>query len=152
MSAEDEVTILRRLAIFQLLTGEQLRLLVFGADKLILERGQHLFHQDETAKSAFVVLSGRIDLIRTIDGKNVVVESVDSGCLIGELALICETKRAVSAIAADETVLLQIKRLKFQRLLREFPQIAYGLHAYLRNNMHRFINNLHRQLPPLDEE
>lgn len=152
MSAEDEVTILRRLAIFQLLTGEQLRLLVFGADKLILRRGQHLFHQNESAESAFVILSGRIDLIRTIDREDVLIESVESGCLIGELALICETTRAVSAIAASETFLLKIKRVKFQRLLQEYPQIAYGLHAYLRSNMHRFVTNLQRQCPPLDEE
>jgi CRP-like cAMP-binding protein len=62
--------------------------------------------------------------------------------LIGELALITETRRAVTAVAREPSSVLKISRGLFHRVLREFPKSAETLRQKMEKNLQGFVGEL----------
>lgn len=129
MSLEDDIRVLSGVSLFEDLSGEQLRLLAFGAERNTLTAGRELFHPGQNANGGFVVVSGKLDLFTQTPRGRKVVKQVGPGTLVGELALITETQRLTGAVAAEDVVVLRISRSLFRRMLEEYPETAARLHA-----------------------
>lgn len=132
MALDDFVRQLRQIEIFQLLTPEALRLIAFSAENRILQPGDVLFQEGEPADSGIIILGGALTLTNSSSGDE--KQRVGTGALVGEMALILETKRTATAIASEITGILRVPRALFQRVLHEFPDCARKLRDYL---MHR---------------
>lgn len=143
MSIEIELLILKRLGLFRCLPDDQLRLVVFGAERMLLQEGHELFREHQPADCAFVLLGGQIDLYHQIWERRVMVRSVVAGEMIGEFALIGKTKRPVSAIVTKKCEVLRISHNNFRRILNEYPQSIKLLYQYLRDNFHEMTERLH---------
>ena len=80
---------------------DHLRLLAFGAEARALGQGTRLYRQDSLSDGGFVVVRGNVDLI---SGRNdSIISSHGSGSLIGEMALITETRHAATAVATENS-------------------------------------------------
>ncbi len=133
-------TDIRRLSSVPLLSEldvEALRLIAFSAETRILRAGDILFSKGERASGGFVVVSGAIALDPYGDGR-AAAEIVGPDSLIGEMALITETERPVTALARQPTVVLSISRELFHRVLREFPGAAARLQAAIETRLANF--------------
>ncbi len=53
------------------------------------------------------------------------------GTLLGELALIAETKRPADAIAREPSTVIRISRTLFLKMLEGYPEAAYKLREQL---------------------
>ncbi len=104
---------------------EALRLLAFSAEPRVLRAGDVLFRKDEAADCGFVVASGAVTLLAD-DGVTAQV-TVEPGSLLGEIALISETRRPATAIAREPTTVLRLSRVLFRRTLEEYPHVAERL-------------------------
>jgi len=90
-----------------------------------VKRGEFLFFQGDPAQSAFVVCTGWIVIaLNSADGRELVITEMRAGDLFGENALIGRTSRSTSAIAREDTDLLEIPRAVFQALLDDEPQLV----------------------------
>jgi CRP-like cAMP-binding protein len=128
MALDDDIRILSGVRLFEGFTGEQLRLLAFGAEPVALPSGRLLYAEGDSADAAFVVVRGRIDLHRTEDGKRRAAGTALPGVILGGIALIAETQRLTAATAAADSDLLRLSRKVFRRILEEYPQVAVLLH------------------------
>jgi CRP-like cAMP-binding protein len=135
MSLESDIAVLREVPLFADLTDDQLRLLAFGADHRRLRQGEVVFRIDARADAGFVVAAGEVLLQRGPAGQERTMGRYGRGALIGELALITETRRPASAIAATDCDLIHITRLLFRRMLEEYPEIAFALHEKLADQL-----------------
>jgi CRP-like cAMP-binding protein len=135
MSLESDIAVLREVPLFADLTDDQLRLLAFGADHRRLRQGEVVFRIDARADAGFVVAAGEVLLQRGPAGQERTIGRYGRGALIGELALITETRRPASAIAATDCDLIHITRLLFRRMLEEYPEIAFALHEKLADQL-----------------
>src|SRR5690606_5794107 len=106
----------------------QLRLLAFGAETTSLAQGRKLYREDDEADSAYVVVAGDIGLYREAEGERVDIGVVGPGSMLGELALIADTRRLTSADAATDAEVLRLNRRMFRRILEEYPETAEALH------------------------
>ena len=62
MALDDDVRILSAVSLFEGFTVEQLRLLAFGADRILLPARRRLFREEDEADTAYVVVNGEIML------------------------------------------------------------------------------------------
>lgn len=127
MSLEQDVTLLRALPLFSGFSAEQLRLIAFSAEPLSLPGNTTLFREGAPAESAYVVVSGGVRFLR--EGEEAGFDDVGPGGMIGEMALLCQTERAVTAQTTGDTRFLVISRRLFRRVLMEYPEMAAGMRA-----------------------
>ena len=156
MPIEDDIALLDRVPLLQLLGREGLRVIAISAESRALDDGEVLFAEGQPADSAYVVMSGRLALSRedpafaTRPGHSAVV---GVGALLGELALITETKRPCTAIALEASVLLRISRTIFMRTVESYPDAAVRLASALSQQMNTTLGELdgvRRRLEALD--
>tara|TARA_B100000315_G_scaffold258307_1_gene309962 strand:+ start:6848 stop:8881 length:2034 start_codon:yes stop_codon:yes gene_type:complete len=79
-----------------------------------LEHGEYIFREGDEGDEAYLILSGQVNIIRSVGDEEIVIAQVGAGGIIGEMALIDEEPRMASARTATETVLTIIpsKELK----------------------------------------
>jgi CRP-like cAMP-binding protein len=88
--------------------------------------GEVLFNVGDTADAGFVIQEGVFDLTtRQSEGGESLV--VGRGTLIGELALLTETVRPVTATAKEPSTVLRIPRSLFLKMLEGYPDAAAKL-------------------------
>lgn len=141
---ETDIELLSRVPLFAELTADQLRLLAFSLSRRDVGAGEVLFRRGEKAESGFVVASGQIELANGEGEAREVVESCGRGVLIGELALIVETKRPATATASTASSVIEITRPLMMRLLNEFPVIAVAIRQRLAQRVGGTIAELQR--------
>lgn len=116
---------------FSALERDAMRILAFSSDRSTLKPGTRLYNEGAPADSAFVVLAGELTLEVGRAEAARTVGSAAVGTLLGETALISQTSRQTSAIAAGEVEVLRIQRAVFRRLLEEYPAAAAEIHRRL---------------------
>jgi CRP-like cAMP-binding protein len=132
MSLEDDMAALSRAPFIGEIGRDALRLLAFSAERIELRAGDILFDKGQRADGGYVVTNGRLVLL---PGEGRPEREVGPGTLIGELALVIDTERPVTAIARVPTRLFSIPRTLFRRMLEEYPAIAGTLGRYLAARM-----------------
>src|SRR5256885_16553657 len=99
MTIEDDIVFLEGIPSLRVLGRDALRILAIGWESRYIHEGISLFGEGEDADSAYVVQEGSFDLVSE---KNAIAPSVaEPGTLIGELALLTETRRPTAAIARE---------------------------------------------------
>ena len=142
MALDDDVRILSGVELFEGFTPEQLRLLAFGAETTNLPAERKLYREDDEADSAYVVISGRIVLYREAEGRDASVGHAGPGAILGELALIADTRRMTSASAETDSQVLRLNRRMFRRILEEYPDIAVILHRRVAEQLQALVRRI----------
>jgi CRP-like cAMP-binding protein len=142
---DSDIETLRRVPLFTGFGTDELRLLAFSAEDRTLSDGEQLFAQGDRADGGYVVAHGRLDLTESADSLGErVVAALGPGSLIGELALIVETTRAVHAYATAGTRVLLIRRAAFKRVLTEYPVLAGQLYGVIARRIQATASDLDR--------
>jgi CRP-like cAMP-binding protein len=126
MTIEDDIAFFERVPTLGTLGRAALRILAIGAESRYVHSGEVLFQAGEPADSGYVVQEGSFNLTsREVEGGNTV--TVGRGTLIGELALLTETARPVTATAREPSTVLRIPRTLFLKMLEGYPDAARKL-------------------------
>ncbi|MBN9045056.1 MAG: Crp/Fnr family transcriptional regulator [Rhizobiales bacterium] len=150
MALDDDIRILGTVGLFRSFTPEQLRLLAFGAERLVLRAGRELFREGQSADCGYIVVSGAITLFHEAEnGGRIPVRAVGPGAMLGEMALIAQTARPIGALAETETEVIRISRTVFRRILEEYPEAAASLHAEISRNLVELIGEIEKVAPRL---
>ena len=107
------------------------------SDLIILAPGQSLFREGERGDDMFVLLDGCIDVLA--GGK--VVDTAQSGALLGEMALIDRSPRSASAVARTDCKLAKIDLRRFHFLVQQTPFFATHVMQVLAQRL-RKMNHL----------
>jgi len=127
MSIEDDIALLGRVPLFQLLGSDALRVIAISSDTRPLDKGEILFREGQFAEAAYVVVRGRIGLAREDaalarrPGQHV---EAGPGALLGEMALITETRRPATATALENSSVMRVPRVIFLRTIDGYPDAA----------------------------
>ena len=147
MALDDHIRILSAVRLFEGFTQDQLRLLAFGAEAMRLPPERKIYREDDEADSAYIVVKGRVSLYREQDGERVEITSVGPGAMLGELALIADTRRLTSAEAATDAEVLRLNRSMFRRILEEYPDTAQALHTRITEDLQALIRRIEKLGP-----
>ena len=123
MSIEDDIAFFERVPTLALLGRTALRILAIGAENRYVHSGEVLFQAGDPADAGFVVQEGSFNLVApATDG--VKTSTAGPGTLLGELALLTDTTRPVTATALEPATVLRIPRTLFLKMLEGFPDAA----------------------------
>lgn len=129
MGIEDDIAFFERVPTLRMLGRTALRILAIGAESRYVHDGEVLFNAGDASDCGFVIQEGTFSLeTKTTAGNEVVV---GPGTLLGELALIAETKRPATATAREPSTVIRISRSLFLRMLEGYPEAAQLLRDQL---------------------
>lgn len=147
MALDDDIRILGSVGLFESFSPEQLRLLAFGAERLVLRAGRELFREGQSADCGYIVVSGNLTLFHDADEGRITIRPVGPGAMLGEMALIAQTTRLTGAMAEEETEVIRISRAIFRRILEEYPEAAAALHTHISKNLLQLIADIEKVAP-----
>ena len=125
-----DLNVFHEIELFEHLTDEDRAVLAGLVDSRELAQGDLLFRAGEPGESLFVVRSGEIELsIKDTTGQKIVLHVARSGDVFGELALLDQGARTATALALEETVLLELDRSDLLVLFQRTPPAALRLLA-----------------------
>lgn len=89
---------------------------------------QEVFHQgDQPGAHIFIVREGAVQLFRETAAEEFLVEHCDEGDVFGIRPMLAEENYALTARAAEETLLYAVNIEGFQQVIEEHPQVALYL-------------------------
>ena len=106
--------------------------------------GAVVYKQGDTGSDMFIVESGQIDIIQT--GNDEVTDSFGPGDFFGEMALLEDQPRHVTAVAKNATRVLRVERAAFADVLRQNVEIAVRIMRKMSARQRRTDQRLHEAL------
>jgi CRP-like cAMP-binding protein len=111
--------------------------------------GDIVFEEGSTGRELFVVLDGRIDILKRNGSSNDVVVTLGKGEFFGEMAVIDGSARSATAVAAaPKTRVMRINHARFVYLVSQQPAFALMVMDALSKRL-RASNALHFRAPAL---
>ncbi len=106
----------------------------------------YIFFQGDPPTSLYIVWMGRVKLVRHTDhGRDVVMEVLGPGQLIGEMAIFDGRPYSMTAVTLEEVAVVSVARSDFFSLLERYPSISLGVISELSRRL-RVVNELVRSL------
>ena len=129
MAIEDDINFFEKVPTLSMLGRGALRILAIGAESRYVHSGETLFAVGDDADGGYVVQEGSFRLAS--EEKSEAGVTVGPGALIGEMALLTETKRPATATACEPSTVMRIPRTLFLKMLEGFPDSARRLRDYI---------------------
>ena len=125
MTIEDDIAYLERIPLLRRLGSGALRIVAIGVESYNLQPGQILFAAGDSADGAYIIQRGTVSLKPERSGEPEVIAG--PGTLLGESALLAETRRPATATARESATVMRISRAMFLRMLEGYPDAAHRL-------------------------
>lgn len=119
---ETDTMVLQRSPLFRDLPPEGLREVAALCRRRLADKGQTIIAQGEPGESMLIILFGEVEYRK--NGKPVGKDG--SGSFFGELSLLggAPEGRAVSVVASEDCVLLELYRPEFEQVILLHPKVA----------------------------
>jgi len=108
---------LRSVPYFAELPEQLLAEVARGAKEIEVGEGETVIREGEAAETAYVVISGELEVTKASEGRQVVLSRVGPGEVQGEMALLEDTPRGATVTAITPARLLEISAGSFRELL-----------------------------------
>jgi CRP-like cAMP-binding protein len=93
------------------------------------EPGQAVFHQNELGDRLYIILKGRCEVVRAVNGTEQKVAELGPGDYFGEMALLNETTRAATVRVLESLDVLSVPRPDFNALVTHLPALKQSFEA-----------------------
>lgn len=108
--------------------------------RLQLATGEIVFEEGDSPTSAFLIESGRIEIVTVRDGVPMVLSVLGPGDLLGEMAVIDDAPRTATARALTDAVLIEVDRAQINERIDSSDPIVRAL---LKGQLSRYRSALH---------
>lgn len=90
-------------------------------------KGSIIFSEFEKGSSFYLIQTGRVQLIKVINGVEKNIDILETGEIFGEMAILDNSPRSASAIAYDDVTALEFNKENFEVLMKGSPVIGLRL-------------------------
>jgi len=119
---------LKKIPLFQDISGETLQRLVTGIEMREVRRRQVLYLPGDPGQAVFFVHGGRVKISKvTPDGKELTLAYRGPGEIFGELVLIDGGPREEMAEATENALISELDRVEFEKIVQREGVIGYRL-------------------------
>jgi CRP-like cAMP-binding protein len=127
---------LKELNIFSYLQTDALEEVTYALQKKELQPGEILFCQGDNGDELVIVEQGALSIFSPDqNGNGEAIRIFHPGEVLGEMALIDEQPRSLSARAEEKTTVLTLKKEDFQHLLAAHPEMTQAVMSGLNNRV-----------------
>lgn len=129
---ERRLLCLRELPLFQGLAEADFYDICPGIVNKSIARGQFLFRQGEQDHSVYLIKAGKVKLVQnTEDGREIIINIVGPGEVIGETTLFQGNESPFSAVALESVSLCCFNRRQFESIIQNNPPFAVKIIGHL---------------------
>ena len=135
----DRPTVLAAIPYFRGLPAAELRRIAAQAVVRDVRRGERIFEEGAPADGLFVVMEGRVRLVRVArGGREQILHSEGPGATLGEVPLLDGGGYVATAVAAEPSRLLYLPRGAVVDACRRHPDVALGIIRVLARRVRSF--------------
>ena len=127
VSILERIMLLREIPIFAELSPEDLKLVAEVAREEWYPQNTDIFHQGDEGNMMFVIVDGRLQVVRNTDGKDQLLAERGPGDFLGEMAIIESAPRSATLHTQSEVRVLAIDDETFKGILRERPNVSFAV-------------------------
>src|SRR5512140_1767085 len=92
------------------------------------KKGSIILLEEETGAALFVIISGKVKIVRMDDdGREVILSILGESDFFGEMAILDGLARSASVVAITKTELIMIHRRDILKLIADYPPVAIAL-------------------------
>ena len=125
---QEEVSFLRNVPIFNELSDQELEKIAGLGVRKKYKKGSIILLEEETGAALFVIVSGKVKIVRMDDdGREVILSILGESDFFGEMAILDGLTRSASVVATSKSELFMIHRRDFLKLLNDYPMVAIAL-------------------------
>jgi CRP-like cAMP-binding protein len=121
------IDFLKHVSMFEDLDQRSLEAIANAAVEQNYPPGHEIVRQGDTGVGAFIIRSGKVDVIQDRGGTETKLATLGPGDVFGEMALLDEFPRSATVRAIEPTTALGIQRWHFRGILESHPQVALAL-------------------------
>jgi serine/threonine protein kinase len=105
-----------RYASLREMKDELIRFIRGGAEfpKTTFPKGSYIVREGDKGDSAYIIVSGKCDVLKIIDGAVSVMQRLTPGDVFGEMAVLTEGARTATVLAVEDTTVLVVTRKVFE--------------------------------------
>ena len=130
---------MKGIAVFQRLQDDEFAPLAKIIREQTYSAGQCVCKAGDPSSSLFIIKTGTVEIVTTVDGEQQVVATFSDGEFFGEMALFEYAPRSADVRVVLETVLFEIPKEDFDRFLLEQPSIVARLLYSMMEDMSRRV-------------
>ena len=142
MLLKDEVQTLKQLSLFAGVPPAKLKLLAFTSDRMSYSAGEVLFRQGDLGDAAYVILSGKADILVDSPNGQIKITELETNSIVGEIAILCDVSRTATVMASSPMEVLRIGKDHFLKLLVDFPEITIEIMRVLADRLSHTTSEL----------
>ncbi len=120
---------------FQTLSREDCEIFLSFCEKIDAEPGKTLWQEGDKDNYTAFILNGKLGIKKQTEfnGKYVIVGIYTPGSVVGELCLLTQNPRSVTAEVIEPTEMLLLHSQNFEEMLQQFPMMGLALlrHIFL---------------------
>lgn len=128
LTRDELIPLIRKIDLFSPLGRDEMAALAPAFFRRDVRRGEEIFDQDDPSTELFLILSGRVRIVRKgEDGKEATLAILQQGDFFGEISIFTGEPRSAAARAAEETELLVLEREHFLKAINASPHIGLAI-------------------------
>lgn len=143
----DKIKFLSNIYIFRGIRKKDLLYLLENLYEKKYQKNEFLFKKGDLGKALFIVYKGKIGLYKSTELNKLIVE-VKEGEFFGEMALLEEMPRTMTAVALEDTDVFMLYRITLENMIKTKPKISsiisYNLACVLSSRIRSLIENEQR--------
>ena len=106
--SESRTDLLQRMPVFGATTDATRSFILQHSSDCVLAQGEYFFHRGDEAHSFFVLESGRVEVMRELEGHELRLNTLGPGDCFGEMSLIECRNRSASVCALQDCTAIEI--------------------------------------------
>lgn len=122
-------TIREKFQFFQTLSPQECENFLKFCEPTQVDAGKILWNEGDTDNFAAFILDGKLGIKKRteFDGRHVIVGVYAPGSVVGELCLLTQNPRSVTAEVMEPTEVLVLHSQNFENMLQQFPMLGLSL-------------------------
>ena len=91
--------------------------------------------EGEPGEEFFILQSGSVEVVKIVEGKEVLLAVLKPGDIFGEMALLNDEPRNACTVAAEPCLVMAVNRASFMHLTMEQPHMVYKITSIIANRL-----------------
>ncbi len=142
ISIPDKILHLRSIHIFEGLAVSELAAIASVTEEVVYPQGAEIIREGETGDTMYMIIEGRVAVIKGEEGTQLVLDHIQAGDYFGEMALFEDLVRSATIRSETETRVLVLDKREFTEIVREYPLIAMQICKVLSQRLRRLHEKL----------
>ncbi len=115
---------LQKVSLFAFLDQEQLQTVAGIMSERWEKVGTYLCHEGDEGDEMYIIIRGRVEIVKEIGGQNRVIYVAQPGEAIGEMQVLSKGARAAAMRVREDVHLLVIQGTHFRNLMHHYPDLS----------------------------